>query len=482
MSETRRMRKHTLPWAVILLVNVLATGCFDIEEQITVSLISVDEGRAELQASMIFRDAPVDDGEMVTFRTDKGSFDEQREQTVIEVAASAGVATVTLYRACDLSDATVSASFRTLNRTTPSATLSVDFVEPKRVTNRDLGFTCAATNIAALDEGLVGETFSIDCTLNAPNRAALDPGFAAEAGRFVLGDAPGNQRCAVRPITYQVVVGEDQPRNVAPLPHRCIDELAYPSAGDGREGPDTYRNPRDGLVTLIAFARGAEGFDDSNQNGVWDLGEPFDDLPEPFVDADDNNQWTPGEWYQDVNGNGSWDAGNGRYDAETVIWKESYMIWSGQPWTADQDKASRLSTSPGFESMMPAAGEGRTVLIRVVDRNLNPIAAHGTNDQLRVEASRDLELVYGAESRINQSMGLIVGADGSINHMLEGNACDQPAGRSFTARVRDTRTDEDCEAALVSVTAEVRYTPAPGVRQQTVQLLPLEGRLRACNP
>ena len=97
MSETRRMRKHTLPWAVILLVNVLATGCFDIEEQITVSLISVDEGRAELQASMIFRDAPIDDGEMVTFRTDKGSFDEQREQTVIEVAASAGVATVTLY-------------------------------------------------------------------------------------------------------------------------------------------------------------------------------------------------------------------------------------------------------------------------------------------------------------------------------------------------------------------------------------------------
>ena len=42
--------------------------------------------------------------------------------------------------------------------------------------------------------------------------------------------------------------------------------------------------------------------------------------------------------------------------------------------------------------------------------------------------------------------------------MLEGNACDQPAGRSFTA-VRDTRPDEDCEAALVSVTAGARRRP-----------------------
>ena len=71
---------------------------------------------------------------------------------------------------------------------------------------------------------------------------------------------------------------------------------------------DTHRNPRDGLVTLVAYAAGAEGFDDQNQSGTWDLGEPFDDLPEPYVDADDNGQWSPGEWYQDVNENGAWDA------------------------------------------------------------------------------------------------------------------------------------------------------------------------------
>lgn len=482
MSETKGMRKPTFYSSGILLMSVLATSCFDIEEQITVSLISVDDHRAELEAQMIFRDAPVDDGEMVTFRTNKGSFDDQRDQKVIDVPSSAGSASVTLYRACDLSNATVSASFRTINRTTPSANFAVEFPTARPVTNRDLGFTCAASNIAALDEGLVGESLVINCTLTAPNRAALSPGFAAEAGRFVLEEATGNERCSIEPITYQVIVGEDQPQNVAPLPHRCIDALSYPSSGDGRPGVDTHRNPRDGLVTLVAYAAGAEGFDDQNQSGTWDLGEPFDDLPEPYVDADDNGQWSPGEWYQDVNGNGAWDAGNGRYDAQTTIWKKTHMIWSGQPWTTDHEQASRLSSSPSLDSMTPGANEGRTVNVRLLDRNLNPIAAHGTNDQLRIEASRDLELVHGGENRLSQATGLVIGNDGTINHQLEGTECDALTGRSFSARVRDNREPEECEAALVSVTAEVRYTPAPGVRQRTVQLLPLEGRLRACDP
>ncbi len=480
MSETRVMCKPTFLQAVCLIGLSLITGCFDIEEQITLNIISVDEHHAELRAEMIFRDAPIDDGEMVTFRTDQGSFDEQDDRAMIEVAVSGGKASVTLFRACDLSDANVSASFRTINRTTPSTQLAVAFPAAPAVTNRDLGFTCAATNIAALDEALNGETFTIDCNLTAPNRAAINPAFAAEAGRFILAEAPRNERCAIEPVRYQVIVGEDQPVNVAPLPHRCVDELSYPSAGDGRPGPDTFRNPRDGLVTLITYTNGAEGFDDQNRNGAWDLGEPFDDLPEPFVDADDNTQWTPGEWYYDVNGNGAWDAGNGRYDSETVIWKAAHMIWSGQPWAADHDKASRLSTSPSFEAMSPGVGEGRTVRIRVVDRNLNPIATHGGTDQIRVDVSRDLELLNGSESPLSQTTGLVVGADGTIDHMIEESDCNQPRGRYFSARVRDTREEEECEAALVSVTAEVRYTPAPGIRQRTVQLLPLEGRLRAC--
>ena len=312
------MRKPTFLFLAVVSLSVPSIGCFDIEEQITVELVSIDTSQAQLAATAIFRDAPIEDGTMVTFRTDHGSFDSEREQTTIDVAASGGRATTTLFRACDLSDATVSVSFRTINRTTPSGQSLIDFPDASPTTNRDLRFTCAAANIAALDEGLTGETLEVGCTLTTPNQAALAPAFAAEAGSFVLTPQQSSTRCVAPEISYRVVVGEDQPQNVAPLPHRCVDELSYPSAGDGRPGLDTYRNPRDGLVTLVVHGQGAEGFTDNNGNGAWDLGEAFDDLSEPYVDANDNNQWDLGEWYLDANNSGSWNAGNGRYDAQTA--------------------------------------------------------------------------------------------------------------------------------------------------------------------
>src|SRR5262249_37547744 len=82
------------------------------------------------------------------------------------------------------------------------------------------------------------------------------------------------------------------------------------------------RNPRDGLVTLIAFTRGEEYFDDNNQNGVWDSGERFIDQGELFVDANDNGLWDPGEDYFDANHNGVYDGPNGTYDSDTTVWTE----------------------------------------------------------------------------------------------------------------------------------------------------------------
>ncbi len=49
-------------------------------------------------------------------------------------------------------------------------------------------------------------------------------------------------------------------------------------------------NPRDGHVTILATVLGEEAFDDANGNGVYDAGELFDDLPEPFIDKDDDGE------------------------------------------------------------------------------------------------------------------------------------------------------------------------------------------------
>jgi hypothetical protein len=478
MSQYHRQLSVSIGVGLLILGS---SACFDISEKIDLFIVQMDTGQAELRAEMIFRDAPIDDGTNVTFITDKGSFDPEREIKELRVAASGGAALVTLFRACDLSPSTISASFRTANATTPSAQVDVAFQMLPPLTNRDLGFTCAATNIAALDEGIGVEKIEVPCSVSTPRALVSDALFAAEAGRFVTNDTGRGGRCALPEIKYTVFIGdpEDQPHNVAPLPHQCIDALSHPVGAHPQGGADTFRNPRDGLVTLTLYTAGSEGFDDNNGDGMWNPGEPFDDLEEPYVDADDTGAWEAGEWYFDSNDNGRWDPGNGRYDAITVIWRRTHILWTGAPWTADHPKASRIvPITATLDSMNP--GDGRTLDVRLVDRNLNPVASHSTGDRLRVEANRPLELVYGDDTPLSQSMGMAINAAGLVDHQVEQGDCSKPIGRVFPARVRDTRDSEGCEEADVSVSAEVRYTPAEGVRQRQVQLLPLEGRLRAC--
>ncbi len=83
---------------------------------------------------------------------------------------------------------------------------------------------------------------------------------------------------------------------------------------------------------VLVTARGEESFNDSNGNGVFDFGELFSDLAEPFHDHNfdgilnpvetpcdpdiDGPECASGveETYVDTNQNGRWDEGNGMYD------------------------------------------------------------------------------------------------------------------------------------------------------------------------
>jgi len=96
-------------------------------------------------------------------------------------------------------------------------------------------------------------------------------------------------------------------------------------------------NPRDGVVTVIAMANGEEGFVDVNGDGIYTpattttAGEPFIDMGEPYVDVNDNGQWDPGEPFVDLNSNGQYDGPNGKWDANTVIWAETRIVYTGYP-------------------------------------------------------------------------------------------------------------------------------------------------------
>jgi len=85
-------------------------------------------------------------------------------------------------------------------------------------------------------------------------------------------------------------------------------------------------NPVNGHVSILATVMGEEGFDDVNGNGLYDSGDGFDpllhDLPEPFIDVNSDGSRSDGtinaltlpfEMYIDANG-------NGRYDGKNNIW------------------------------------------------------------------------------------------------------------------------------------------------------------------
>ncbi len=96
-------------------------------------------------------------------------------------------------------------------------------------------------------------------------------------------------------------------------------------------GVPCINNPRDNLVAMIAVTSGEEAFSDDNNNGVRDGNEAFIDTTEPFVDSNDNATWDPGERYVDANGNLKWDGKNGEWDANTLIWVQERILWTGIP-------------------------------------------------------------------------------------------------------------------------------------------------------
>ncbi|MFN7132561.1 MAG: hypothetical protein ACK4N5_10800 [Myxococcales bacterium] len=143
--------------------------------------------------------------------------------------------------------------------------------------------------------------------------------------------------------------------------------------------PGKVCNPRDGLVTLIAVTAGEEEWSDTNQNGVWDDGEAFVDLPEPFVDINDNTKYDANDpverdLYIDANKNGQWDDKNGQWDGTTLIWKSYKFVWTyGLNGTHTGFYTNTASPTKISNINVPHCGAA-SYKILVVDQNLNFLA------------------------------------------------------------------------------------------------------------
>jgi hypothetical protein len=157
-------------------------------------------------------------------------------------------------------------------------------------------------------------------------------------------------------------------------------------------------NPRAGIVTLIASTTGEEGCGGVITKGGCMCGASpcpvcsdtsknncFVDLPEPFIDENDNGNWDPGERFIDTNQNGKWDGPNGMWDAQIVIWKSFRVVWAGSPIFGSG--YSEVLMGGKVLAALPALAPCSTappVTFRFIDLNGNPpaAAAFGSSDSV----------------------------------------------------------------------------------------------------
>jgi hypothetical protein len=138
----------------------------------------------------------------------------------------------------------------------------------------------------------------------------------------------------------------------------------------------SINHPRDGSCAVLVYVRGEELFNDTNANGVYDVGETFGDTEDdPFIDYNGNGKYDgpssvdPQEIYIDAAGNHVWNGKNGAWDAEKIISTNTEILITGAPivkWSID---------SPGF--FVPNGGSAPLSLL-VCDENGNPPPAGTT--------------------------------------------------------------------------------------------------------
>lgn len=262
-----------------------------------------------------------------------------------------GEVTTTLYSGHGAGTVAVKATV-TIGTTVLETTSDTMAIVGAKASGQHFAVSCEKLSVPALvgnDCSFMRTDFQIACTavmgdrfrntvgrnvrVNWSTEAALfgPPSFTPEANpdsdpvsQAGLGRTVNTLRTLGARIPYDVEPVAGEPSSAADANDPCQ------SAG----APARVRNPRDGLVTLVAHTQGEEGFVDANGNGIYDQGEYFFDLGEPYVDANDNNVRDPDEEFVDVNGNGQYDGPNGQWDSNTTIWAVTHVLFTGSPASA----------------------------------------------------------------------------------------------------------------------------------------------------
>ena len=302
------------------------------------------------------------------------------------VTDNTGFVSVLLHSGTTASVVSVNAT-ATAGGATANATASNIAIVGAKATALRISLDCTPKNIPALTNTNCTNSFypaNITCRVAFADRFNNVLGvstlatFNSEAGAAGTPTttpeySPGNANLGTA-TGFVSVAGYSLPVDVAPVAGESSATFAT-SCGT------RVHNPRDGLVTVIVSSNGEEGFVDANSNGLYDSGEAFLDQGEPYVDANDNGLHDPSEQFVDTNTNNAYNGPNGVWDANTVIWTETRVLYSGYSAVYSDATASlsRFYDDPGTAPprpgsatslVVPAMGS-TTVSARFMDENLN---------------------------------------------------------------------------------------------------------------
>ena len=208
----------------------------------------------------------------------------------------------------------------------------------------------------------------------------------------------------------------NKPWDVEPLPYEVA--LGFPWPGG--------HNPRDGAVRVVAWVDGPEPFMDVNGDGRFEAAQgdyqtPEQDLSEPLLDANDDGQWTRGEWYRDLNGNHRFDGPDGQWSPTGGAWTSTLVLWTGPleppgltlrctPACSTGDTLPTDHRCAGADWVLPPGALDVELEVAATDKKGNcmgdgvPFVIRRSSDQARVEGVVDRAHCYAPEGPVAQPL------------------------------------------------------------------------------
>jgi hypothetical protein len=212
--------------------------------------------------------------------------------------------------------------------------------------------------------------------------------------------------------------------------HPCTPET---SDIDLFYGPHQIYNPQDGVNTILVTAIGEESFDDINGNGIFDAGEHFVDLSEPYLDADDDGVYdyaepiTDGVDFFAPSLAITWPSKvNGRYDPPTP-WVDVNLVdddGDGNASECDGIQYSNADTTRDGNGTYQVIMNGTTLAhLPVIPGTLIIYDQTDPTNYLKDDGAGHISVPNAINwAYINYATGVITGTATFLNTILAGNS------------------------------------------------------------